>query len=115
VQRLPNNYHSFPIVDHTGRLVGLCTFNDLKRALADGQKNRSLGEIANPNLVHAHPDHTLQAVMLKLLRKGISQLPVVSRKDTSRLLGIITMHDVAEALAKEDEGGTTQQSDGIEA
>lgn len=102
VQTLPNNYHSFPVVDRTGRLVGLCTFNDLKRALAAGQNNRSLGEIASRNLVHAHPDHTLQAVMLKLLRKSISQLPVVSRKDTSHLLGIITMHDVAEALAKED-------------
>jgi CBS domain-containing protein len=31
---------------------------------------------------------------------GVKALPVVSRKDTTKLLGVITMRDVAAALAR---------------
>jgi CIC family chloride channel protein len=55
------------------------------------------------NLEVAYPDQTLDVAMIKLSRKGVSQLPVVSRKDASKLLGIITLHDIAEALSKEDD------------
>ncbi len=103
VQSLPSHYHAYPVVDKAGRLVGLCTFNDLKRAIASGKSSQRLGEITNKNLVHAHPDHTLDVALLKLGRNGISQLPVVSRKDTGKLLGIITMHDVAAALSESDD------------
>jgi CBS domain-containing protein len=49
--------------------------------------------------VHAHPDHTLDRIIHRLGREGISQLPVVSRRDTSKLLGIINMDDVTRALS----------------
>jgi CIC family chloride channel protein len=114
VQTLAEYHHAYPVVDQVGRLVGLFTFNDLKRALAAGQGGRRLDDIFKKSIVHAHPDHTLDIVMLKLGRKGISQLPVVSRKDTSKLLGIITMHDVVDALSKEEESVDTTISDKIE-
>jgi len=84
-------------------LTGLFTFNDLKRALAASKGERLLTEIASSRLIHAHPDHTLDAVIVKLGQKGVSQLPVVGRKDVTKLLGIITMHDVAAALSREEE------------
>jgi CIC family chloride channel protein len=104
VQSLARPYHSYPVVDRAGALTGLLTFNDLKRALSSGEEQRAVSQIASRQLVHAHPDHTLDTVILKLGRKGVSQLPVVGRKDVTKLLGIITMHDVAEALAREDDG-----------
>ena len=99
----PVHYHSYPVMDTSDRLVGLVTFNDLKRAFAEGQENIKVSEIASKKLVHTHPDHTLDMVMMRLGRRGVSQLPVVSRKRPSKLLGIITMHDVARSLAKADE------------
>jgi CBS domain-containing protein len=51
-------------------------------------------------VVHAHPDQTLDTVVLKLAQRELSQLPVVSRLDDSRLLGIITLRDVARAQAR---------------
>jgi len=101
VQDLPRHFHAYPVVDGESILIGIFTFNDLKRALARGLGKSSLAEVATKTLVHAHPDHTLDAAMLKLGRKGISQLPVVSRKKTSQLLGILTMHDVVEALSSD--------------
>jgi CBS domain-containing protein len=50
--------------------------------------------------VHAHPDHGLDTVLAKLGRVGVSELPVVSRKDPTRLLGVVSLRDVARALAR---------------
>jgi CIC family chloride channel protein len=102
VQSLPEHHHAYPVMNKQGRLIGLFTFNDLKRALAANQDNRRLDEIINKELIRTYPDQTLDEVIFKLGQKGISQLPVVSRKDPSKLLGIITLHDIAAALAKED-------------
>jgi CIC family chloride channel protein len=105
VQSLPERRHAYPVVDGTGRLVGLFTLNDLKRALAADRGGARLREVITKNLELAHPDQTLDVAMIKLGRKGVSQLPVVSRKDASKLLGIITLRDIAKALSKEDSGG----------
>ncbi|HEX8889019.1 MAG TPA: chloride channel protein [Pyrinomonadaceae bacterium] len=109
VQSLPTHYHSYPVIDERGALTGLFTFNDLKRALAAKQGERLLAEIASRRLVHAHPDHTLDAVIIKLGQKGVSQLPVVDRKNVTRLLGIITMHDVAAALSREEDESNAEE------
>jgi CIC family chloride channel protein len=101
VQALPVHHHAYPVLDNRGRLRGLFTFNDLKRALAADRADARLGEVVNGKLEHAHPDHTLDMAMIKLGRKGVSQLPVVSRKDPAKLLGIITMHDIVEALSRD--------------
>jgi len=111
VQALPRHHHAYPAVNDAGKLIGLFTFNDLKRSLGDGQNDSRLGEVINKDLLYVHPDNTLDEVMIKLGRKGISQLPVVSRKDTSRLLGIITMHDIAEALSTEEPSSVTNKDD----
>ncbi|HYJ45054.1 MAG TPA: chloride channel protein, partial [Pyrinomonadaceae bacterium] len=115
VKSLPRHYHSYPVVDGAGALTGLFTFNDLKRALAAGKGKKAIVEIAGRKLVHAHPDHTLDSVIVKLGQKGVSQLPVVGRRDVTRLLGIITMHDVAAALAREDDGAGAEEEEAAEA
>jgi CIC family chloride channel protein len=91
--------------------VGLFTLNDLKRALAVDRGGARLGEIITKNLELARPDQTLDVAMINLGRKGVSQLPVVSRKDASELLGIITLHDIAEALFEEDDAGSAANND----
>src|SRR5499426_429176 len=111
VQELPERRHAYPVVDGAGRLVGLFTLNDLKRALAVDRGGARLSEVISKDLELAHPDQTLDAAMIKLGRKGVSQLPVVSRKDASKLLGIITLHDIAEALSKEDDAGSAANKD----
>lgn len=100
VQKLPQYHHAYPVVDRDRKLVGIFTFNDLKRAIADGKSELQLADFVNWRIVHAHPDHTLDNVIYRLGREGISQLPVVSRRDASRLLGIINMDDVTRALSQ---------------
>ncbi len=99
VQSLPVHHHAYPVVDDSGGLVGMLTFGDLKRALGEGRAKRRLEELVDKHILHAHLDHTLDYVMIKLGRHDIAQLPVVSRTDPSRLLGIINMDDVVKAMS----------------
>lgn len=100
VQKLPVHHHAYPVVDGDSQLAGLCTFNDLKRAMAEGDQDQTLGQAISSDLTTVFPDQSLEDVMYELGRHGYSQLPVVSRQDSRHLLGIITMGDVAQALAK---------------
>jgi CIC family chloride channel protein len=93
------DFNGYPVL-RAGRMVGLITTNDLKRAEADGKVHKLIASVMVPKVVHAHPDQTLDTVILKLAQRELSQLPVVSRADDMRLLGIITLRDVARAQAR---------------
>lgn len=93
-------HHGFPVVDGARRLVGFVTTGDLKRSVAEGNEEALLRDVAVKKVVHAHPDHTLDMIMLKLGQQELSLLPVVSRVDPTRLLGIISMRDVVRAQAR---------------
>jgi CIC family chloride channel protein len=98
IQTLSRRYHSYPVLSSTGRLVGLLTFNDLKRALAAGLDGARLKDVASRDLVSTVPDSGLDSALILLTKAKVSQLPVVSPSDPVMLLGILTMHDVARTL-----------------
>jgi chloride channel protein, CIC family len=92
-------FSGYPVLDD-GRMVGLITTGDLRRLEAQGRENELIEEVMVRKVVHAHPEQTLDTVVLKLAQREFSQLPVVSRADDSKLLGIITLRDIARAQAK---------------
>ena len=92
-------FNGFPVL-HDGRLVGLITTNDLRRFEAEGNEAMMIADGMTRKVVHSHPDQTLDTVVLKLAQRELSQVPVVSRVDDTRLLGIITLRDIARAQAR---------------
>ena len=92
-------FNGYPVL-RDGRMVGLITTGDLKRLEAEGRQDQFIADVMTKKVVHAHPDQTLDTVILKLAQRELSQLPVVSRVDDTRLLGIITLRDVARAQAR---------------
>lgn len=92
-------YNGYPVLSG-GHMVGLITTGDLRRLEAESQQNKSIANVMTKKIVHAHPDQTLDTVVLKLAQRELSQLPVVSRVDDTRLLGIITLRDIARAQAR---------------
>ena len=95
-----SRHYGFPVVDAARRLVGFVTTEDLKHALAEDRDDEPLSQVATAEVVHAHPDYTLDMVMLKLGQQELSLLPVVSRVDQTKLLGIVSMRDVVRAQAR---------------
>jgi chloride channel protein, CIC family len=92
-------FNGYPVL-RDGRMVGLITTGDLRRLEAENQENHLIVNAMTRKIVHAHPDQTLDTVVLKLAQRELSQLPVVSRVDDTRLLGIITLRDIARAQAR---------------
>src|SRR5262249_41165471 len=92
-------FSGYPVL-RDGHMVGLITTNDLRRVAAEGHQDTMVSEAMTQKVVHAHPEQTLDTVVLKLAQRELSQIPVVSRNDDTRLLGIITLRDVARAQAR---------------
>uniref|UniRef100_A0A7J3ZL46 CBS domain-containing protein n=1 Tax=Fervidicoccus fontis TaxID=683846 RepID=A0A7J3ZL46_9CREN len=93
----------YPVVGEDGRLIGIVTFEDVKRAILELEDRRAehvrVEEIMTKNLVVAYPDETLYDALRKLTMHNIGRLPVVKREDRSKLVGIITRSDILKAVA----------------
>jgi chloride channel protein, CIC family len=100
LRSLERTHRCYPVLTKDGRFAGLVDADEIDRALEAQQPERKVREVLRHAPVHAHSDHTLDTVLVKLGQFGASELPVVSRKDPGKLLGIITMRDVAAALAR---------------
>jgi len=94
-------YSGYPILDENKKLEGMISRYDFRQAQAIQKEDSKITEFATTKYVlHAHPDQSLDSVMAKLGSRRISRLPVVSREDPTRLLGIITSEDVILAFGK---------------
>jgi CBS domain-containing protein len=52
------------------------------------------------HLISVYPDHTLNWVMQQLGAHEVSLVPVVTRGDPERLVGVLTMADIVRAYAR---------------
>ncbi len=88
-------HHAYPVVGEDGRLVGMFTLHELTEAVNEGRAG-PLGEsLDRRRLVSVFPDESIRGVANTLVVEDVMQVPVVSRKDPKKLLGIVTLHDIA--------------------
>ena len=101
-------YRAYPLLDDRGRFIGMLDAGELGGGEDARESGRRLQDLKCRTPGHAHPDHTLDTVLVKLGQLGAKELPVVSRKDPGKILGVISMSDVAAALARAamEPGGT---------
>ena len=95
---------SWPVVDDAGKLVGLVTRGDLIRAIDATDGSARLVDIGARTLVVTYPDELLEHAVQRMARAGVGRLPVVDRRDRTRLVGLLDRKAMAEAyLAGLDE------------
>ncbi len=96
-----SRHHGVAILDDYGKLWGLVTVSDLERAINAGKplSTTTVGEIATQykNLQKAFPDENIGEALNRLSRRGFGRLPVVSREDDRKLIGMIQRRDIVEA------------------
>ena len=97
-----------PVVDN-GRAIGMVTHRDIVvRAVADGsQLNRPVSEIVTSALITATPDMSTRDAARLMSEHQIRRLPVV---EGERLVGIVSLGDLAVKEAKDSRSGDTLQS-----
>ena len=97
-----------PIVDN-GRAVGVVTDRDIVvRAVADGsQLNQTVGQIASHAVVCASPDMSTREAAQLMSDHQVRRLPVV---ENERLVGIVSIGDLAVKEGKDGRTGDTLQA-----
>ena len=90
------NHTGFPVMNE-GRLEGMITFDDIRNVPLDVQKKTPAGDMATKNVITVHPDQSTKYAMDLMYQNGIGRLPVVSRDDPGKVVGIITRTDAIRA------------------
>ncbi len=79
-----------PIVDSSGRLVGIVTRSDLMRALEkDPAGQGGVLEAGSRPPIVAYEDELIRDAVERMLSNDIGRLPVVARDDPERLIGYL--------------------------
>ena len=92
---LQGSQQDFPVVpDGVGVGIGILSRKDLLTALAAGQTDRRVGDVANHACGSAHPREMLEAVFQRMQESGCQAVPVLEGDGT--LVGLLTLENVGE-------------------
>ena len=94
------NYTGFPVVDE-GRLVGMITFDDIRRIPPPEQEKMSVKEVAVRAPITINPHQSAKTAMDIMYENDVGRLAVVEKDNAQKLIGIITRSDVIRAYERE--------------
>jgi CIC family chloride channel protein len=90
-----SSHQGFPVLDPTGRLIGVLTRRDLLDPENDG--SRTLRELIRRPPAVAFADSTLREAADHMVRENIGRLPVVRREAPLQVIGMLTRSDLLSA------------------
>lgn len=99
-QFLQTGRHGFAVAHTDGRLYGIVSVEDYRRALTGEYgppEQLSVGTIATRDLITVFPDETVGMALRRMSPRDLSRLPVVARDDPSHLLGMVRRSDIVHA------------------
>lgn len=90
-------HHGYPVLDdlNSNQLVGMIMHHELEELHAANDEQPIRSHVAEQKVVRLYPDDSIREAANILVIKDVLQAPVVSRKDPKKLLGIVTLHDIA--------------------
>lgn len=111
IEKYNPQLQGFPVLKN-GRLLGMMSTSELKVQLAKGNGDLKIEHCCEKKIIKIYPDQSLYIALHRLKRFQISRLPVVSRLDEKRIIGILTPKDIVQqfgfqiAEAKENEANS---------
>jgi len=89
----------FPVLNRDGRMSGIISLNDIRTIILEEELARLVvvGELMTREVITVFPDDTLNRAMEQFGLKDIEQMPVVTRKDPRKVVGMIKRQDVIRA------------------
>jgi CBS domain-containing protein len=104
-QMLEGRFGVLPVVDQSGKAVGMITDRDIARAAVTRQRNAAhinVHEIMSRALLGCHPDDEVNAALEKMVDHCLRRLPVLDADGL--LVGILSIEDLALRSVDEDQG-----------
>ncbi|MEO7274277.1 MAG: chloride channel protein [Vicinamibacterales bacterium] len=80
-------------------MPGVVTHARLAQAAVAGHQDDAVGSLVEGEPLHVHPDHAAD-VVLERITSGGGWLPVVSRGDARRVIGLVTFEGIARAMRR---------------
>jgi len=101
-----NKHHAYPVRAEDRKLVNVITHHELEE-LDVSHADKLLAELLpEHDLVVLTPNTSIREAARIMVRNDIEQVPVVSHKNVQRLVGFVTLHDIArQQNAVEDQLG----------
>jgi len=101
---MTSNYTTFPVVNGSGKLVGIIALRDLRPVLF----NRDLApllvaaDVMSENVFVLHPHETLEEALHKMELDDSELLPVVDPNHNMKYLGVVTRDGIIKRYSKEN-------------
>ncbi|MFQ5435562.1 MAG: chloride channel protein, partial [Anaerolineae bacterium] len=91
--------HSFPVVDGDMNLMGMVSLRDYDRAMKmPDHEQIQVNDIATTGgLLVAFEDEPLSDALRRIGTRGVNKLPVVTRENPRRVLGVVRRRDLVKA------------------
>ncbi len=91
--------HSFPVVDKEMKLVGMVSIRDYEKGAARPDcAQLTVADIATMgNLLVAFEDEPLSEAIQRLALRGVNKLPVVTRSQPDKVVGVIRRRNIIKA------------------
>jgi len=85
-------YHAYPVVDDEGRLAGVIT----RHELSESPETTTVGElIVDQQMLSVTTDTSIRDAANRMIARDFQQVPVVSPVDSKKLIGWLTLNDIA--------------------
>jgi len=114
LETLFEEYHhtGYPVVKD-GKLIGIVTISDVQKIPPEKRDKLKIRDIASRKLVVTYPDETVHQALDKMYVKDVGRLPVVDRRDPTKILGIISKHDILKAFELAERREAEEPSEGV--
>ena len=91
-----------PIVDSGGLMKGIISFQDVRPVLLEEDVKGIVraGQVATEEVIVLYPGENLNAAVERFSLKDIDEIPVVSRDDPKKVVGMVSRRDVITAYNK---------------
>jgi CIC family chloride channel protein len=92
--------HGFPVLNEDGSLFGMVSLEDYRRVAQKGGEipdNLLVRDITTRDVVSVFPDESVGTVLRLMAPRDLSRLPVVTRGDPRRLVGVVRRNDMVRA------------------
>ncbi len=90
----------FPVLSE-GRLVGIITEHDVDKAIAEGKRDATVGEICTKDVFTVQQSCPVSLAVRQMASKGINRMPVVeSIEEPDKVIGWISRSDILRAYTK---------------
>jgi CIC family chloride channel protein len=83
-----------PVLD-SGKLAGMVTTRDMARISEDKWSKTVVHEVMSKRLLVGYPEETLAEALNRMTKNNISHLPIVDRNSTDKLVGLLTIENIA--------------------